>query len=127
MAILAYPYPTFQPSMRIIAAITNAFPASVTTTFAHQYVTGTIVRLDIPTGFGMVQANQLFGPIEVTSPTTFTIALDTTTFDVFSIPTYTLLPSMVVVSQQSATSVPIGEINNQLTAAVQNVLPYPAT
>lgn len=127
MAILAYPFPTFQPSMRIISAITKANPALVTTTFAHQYVTGTIVRLDIPIGFGMVQANQLFGPIEVTSPTTFLITIDTTDFDVFSIPTYTLLPSGVVVSRQSATVVPIGELNGQLNAAVYNVLPYPAT
>jgi len=124
MAILANPFPTYQPSMRIISAITNAFPAQVTTTFAHQYVTGTIVRLDIPNGFGMTQANQLFGLIVVTSPTTFSIAIDTTMFDTFVIPTYTLLPSGLVISQQQAQSTPIGEDNNMLTAAVQNVLPY---
>lgn len=127
MAILAQPFPVFQPSMRIISEITKAFPASVTTTFPHQYLTNTIVRLDIPTGFGMVQANQLFGTIVVTSPTTFTITIDTTMFDAFVIPSYTLLPSGLVVSEQSAQAVPIGEENIILTAAVQNVLPYPAT
>lgn len=127
MAIYANPFPTYQPSMRIISAITNANPAAVTTTFAHQYVTGTVVRLDIPSGFGMTQANQQFGDITVTSPTTFTIAIDTTMFDTFVVPTYTLLPSGTVVSLQQAQCIAIGELNSQLNAALYNVLPYSAT
>ncbi len=127
MAIYANPFPIYQPSMRIVSAISKANPASVTTTFAHQYVTGTVVRLDIPAGFGMTQANQQFGDITVTSPTTFTIAIDTSLFDTFVVPTYTLLPSGTVVSLQQAQCVPIGELNLQLNAAVQNVLPYSAT
>lgn len=117
----ANPRPTYQPSMRVIANITNAFPATVTTTFAHQYITGTIVRLDIPVSAGMVQANQQFGPITVTGSTTFTIPIDTTEYDTFTLPT-TFPPAY-----QDAQSVPIGEDNDMLTAAVQNVLPYPAT
>lgn len=113
MTILANPNPIFQPAMRIIAAITNAFPASVTTTFAHQYKDLTVVRLDIPVGFGMQQANQLFGTILVTSPTTFTIDIDTTPFDAFSIPAGT---------SQAAQVVPIGEDNSTLKAATLNVL-----
>jgi hypothetical protein len=121
MAIRAYPFPVYQPSMRIIANITNAPLASVTTTFNHQYLTGTIVRLVIPLGFGMVQANQLFGEIVVTGPTTFTIGIDTTTFGVFSAPT--TFPE----NTQFAQAVPFGENNSILTAAVQNVLPYQAS
>jgi hypothetical protein len=121
MAILANPFPTFQPSMRIISAITNSFPAVVTTTFAHQYITGTIVRLDIPPLFGMQQANQAFGPISVTSPTTFSIPIDTTYYDPFS------PSSEYPYSQQYAQAVPFAESNGMLTAAVQNVLPYKAT
>lgn len=124
MAILAIPFPTYQPSMRIITAITNANPAQVTTSFAHQYVTGTIVRLDIPLGFGMTQANQLFGPIAVTSPTTFSIAIDTTMFDTFVVPSSTLLPSGITTPLQQAQAVPFGELNGQLNAALNNVLPY---
>lgn len=115
----AYPFPIYQPAMRIISAITNANPAVVTTTFANQYITGTVVRLDIPYACGMQQANQLTGEISVISPTTFSINIDTTLFDVFSIP---------VVSYQINTAaqvVPIGENSLQLNAATQNVLPFP--
>jgi hypothetical protein len=118
MAILATAYPVFQPAMRIITAITNASPASVTTSFDHQYRTGTVVRLNIPTGFGMVQANQLTGTITVTSDTSFTIPIDTTYFDVFA------ASVTFPYSYQSATVVPIGEDSATLLAATVNVLPY---
>jgi len=120
MARLAYKFPIFQKAMRIISGITNAVPASVTTTFNHQYITGMIVRLNIPEGFGMVQANQLYGPIIVTSPTTFTITIDTTKFDAF------VAPSSFPFSYQSAQCTPIGEVSSTLKAATQNILPYPA-
>ena len=45
MAIQAYPFPVFQPAMRVISSITNGFPAVVTTTFDHQYISGTVMRL----------------------------------------------------------------------------------
>ena len=119
--IRAYPFPVYQPSMRIIASITNAPLAMVTTTFNHQYLTGTIIRLIIPLGFGMVQANQLFGEIVVTGPTTFTIGIDTTFFGAFT------TPATFPDNTQFAQCIPIGENNNTLRAAVQNVLPYSAS
>jgi hypothetical protein len=118
----ALPFPVFQPAMRIISAITNSNPAQVTTTFAHQYINGVIIRLDIPIADGMQQANQLFGPVVVTSPTTFSIAIDTTTFAPFAIPVDPL-PQI----NTCAMAVPIGEINDSLLSATQNVLPYSAT
>lgn len=116
MAIFANSNPIFQPAMRIIDSITNSFPAVVTTTFDHQYITGTIVRLDIPLGFGMHQANQQTGPIEVTGSTTFTIAIDTTFYDPFS------APATWPLEAQQAQVVPIGEVNETLKAATVNVL-----
>lgn len=118
MAIYAQQYPVFQPSMRIISAITNANPATVTTTFDHQYINGTIIRLDIPAGYGMLEANQLFGHIAVTGSTTFTIAIDTTQFSAF------VVPVSYPYNEQQAQCVPIGEINETLRAAVENTLPY---
>ncbi len=118
--ILAQQFPVFQKAMRVISAITNANPAAVTTTFNHQYITGMIVRLNIPEGFGMVQANQLYGPIIVTGNTTFTIDIDTTNFDVFA------APSSFPFNRQYAQVTPIGELNVTLKAATANVLPYPA-
>jgi len=111
--------PIFQPAMRLIAAITNSNPAVVTTTFRHQYVDGTIVRLDIPQADGMQQANGLFAPIIVLSDTTFSIAIDTTNFDAFSIP---MDPPPYV--NTCAMVVPIGEVATTLQAAVRNVLPF---
>jgi hypothetical protein len=115
--IPAYPHPQFQPAMRIITAITNGFPAIVTTSFDHNYLTGLVVRLDIPSNYGMVQANQQFGPITVLSDTTFSIPIDTTYFDAF------VVPSPVVISTL-AQAVPIAEVSSQLYQAVRDVAPY---
>lgn len=122
MAIVALSDPAYQPAMRAIIAISKANPLSVTTSLDgvnpgdHDYIDGLIVRLDIPPGFGMLQANQLFGPITVTSATTFTMPINSTTFDTFAIPV------TFPYSQQSAQSVPFAELNNQLTGATVNVL-----
>lgn len=120
MAILATQFPVYQPAMRIISNITNDFPAVVTTTFDHQFFTGAIVRLNVPKGFGMVQANQLYGPIVVTGNTTFTIDIDTIFFQPF------VIASIYPDSRQSATVTPIGEVSESLKSAVKNVLPYSA-
>lgn len=114
----ANPTPIFKPAMRVITAITNSFPAVVTTSFAHGYIDGLIVRLDIPPLFGMQQANQLTGQIVVTGDDTFSIDIDTTLFDTFT------NPSPGPQNYTSAQAVPIGEVNELLTGAVQNVLPY---
>ena len=113
----AYPNPVFQPAMRLIASITQSNPAIVTTTFDHQYVTGTIVRLDIPIADGMQQANQFAGPIVVTGTTTFTLPLDTTLFTPFAIP---VDPSPHL--DTCAQVVPIGSENDTLKPAIVNVL-----
>lgn len=117
MAIEALVSPTYQPAMRIISSITNSNPADVTTTFAHNYITGEILRLNIPVGFGMAQADQLTGTIVVTGLTTFKIDIDTTHFDAFVIPA--LNPGHFYTPAQVT---PVGEINSILRAATQNVL-----
>ena len=122
MAILALERPVFKPAMRIISSITNSNRCIVTTTFDHGYVSGTIVRIDIPSGFGMYQINQQYAPIEVLSSTTFEMPINTSEYDVFTIPTNPFLTPAT--SDQQAQAVPIGEINSILTAAVTNVLPY---
>lgn len=115
----AVPHPIFQPAMRLIAAISQSNPATVTTTFANQYVSGTIVRLVIPEADGMQELANTIWPITVTGTTTFTIPVDTTTFSAFAIPGS---PPFHV--DTCAQVVPIGEINSTLDAAVRNVLPF---
>lgn len=113
MAILALQNPVFAPAMRIIQSITNANPAVVTTTFDHGYISGTIVRLDIPFADGMQQAHGKTGEIVVISDTAFSISIDTTLFDAFNFNGS---------NTQYGQVVPIGENNAILTAAVQNIL-----
>lgn len=113
MAILALADPTFQPAMREITAITNADPAQVSTSFAHDYLSGLVVRLYIPEGFGMEQANELTGTITVTGASTFLIDINTIGMDAFAVPAGNLQLALVV---------PVGEINSQLNQATKNVL-----
>ncbi len=109
--------PVYKPAMRVIAGITNAPIATVTTTVDHRYLVGTIVRLDIaPTG-GMLQANQQMGTVlSVPTPTTFTININTSAFDLFTVPSVWPPP------YNDSQVVPIGEDNSILTAAVVNAL-----
>ena len=108
--------PTFEPALRNISTITNDNPASVTTTFDHDYVSGTIVRFFIPPQFGMQQIDSLSGEITVTGTDTFTVDINTLKFDTFSVPTD------FPYDKQVAQVIPIGENSSQLTAATRNVL-----
>jgi len=78
--------PHFQPAMRLISAITNSNQATVTTSFDHDFVSGTIVRFYVPTYYGMVQLNKKKGTITVTGTDTFTVDINTINFDTFSAP-----------------------------------------
>ncbi len=120
MTIVAIENPTYQKAMRVITDITQAPEAEVTTSFAHNYVTGQIIRLVIPPYFGMSQLNEVLTPITVTSTTTFTVPIDTTNFDAFTIPL-----RGDGVQLQYAQVVPVGERTSQLNASTRNVLPYP--
>ena len=113
MATLALESPTFQPAMRIVTAITQANPASVTTSFDHDYKNGTVVRLIVPEGFGMDQMNERYEVVTITGTDTFTIAIDSSKFDAFSVPGS---------NKQYAQSLAIGEINSTLEARSENVL-----
>lgn len=122
----AQQFPVFQRAMRNVLSITQDENAVITTTLdgvnpgGHQYSTGLIVRLYVPDGFGMVQANQLYAPIVVINDTQFMMPIDTTNFDPFVVPNYQ--PGAFGTPAQV---VPIGEVNDILTEATQNVLPYP--
>lgn len=109
--------PIFQPAFRIISSITRADPAVIVTSIDHDYVTGEIVRFYIPSIFGMQQLNTLVGTITVTASDTFSVNIDTSSFDAFAIPAP--LPS----SYTCAQVVPIGEISSILSAATKNTLP----
>lgn len=117
---MPYPltFPIYQPAMRIITAITQGNPAQVTTSPNHQYKTGLIVRIYVYPVNGMEQINQQTGAITVTGLNTFTIPIDTTNYDPF------VAPGMPTANNDEACVVPIGEVNELTSLAVQNVLPY---
>lgn len=110
----ANPSPMYQPAMRLIESITQSSPAMVTTTFAHDYISGEIVRIKVPPTSGMQQINNKTGTIIVTGNTTFTIDIDSSLFDAYVIP---------VPEKNCGQVVPIGEVNSLLRAATNNVLP----
>jgi len=120
MSIQAQQYPVFQPAMRVITDITNAFPAVVTTSFAHQYSTGLIIRIILPTGWGMPEINQQSSDITVIDATTFSINIDTTFYTPFT------TPVVDPYDLQNPQAIPIGEINSTVYLATKNVLPYGA-
>lgn len=107
----------FQPRQSLIASISQSVNAVVTTTADNALITGEIVRLVIPPGFGMQQANGLTSSIVVLNTTSFVTGIDTTMFDPYVIPTPH--PHLAATGQV----IPIGEISSILTAATHNVLP----
>lgn len=115
----------FRPAMRMILSISLSPNAIVVTTIDgvvpgnHHYVTGTVVRLDIPKEFGMPQANQMTGTIIVIDDTSFSIDIDTSLFQPYVIPS-PLPPHL----QSFGQVVPIGSANDTLKPAVKNVLPF---
>lgn len=100
--------PPFQPAMRVVSAVTQSYPAQVTTTFAHDYNTGLIVSFRVPKGFGMTQLDKKVGIITIVDDTNFTVDIDTTGFDAFAVPgSYTQCPQVL----------PVGEIASKWDSA----------
>ena len=110
----AQPKPLYQPAMRQVVAITQTNPVSITTSFAHDYFTNDIVRIIVPIGQGMQQINHQYAPITVTGPTTFTMAIDATSYQALNIPGNAL---------QFPQSLSIGEATLGTPGAMYNTLP----
>lgn len=103
--------------MRLVTAISLEGMALVTTSFAHDYLPGLIVRIVLDDLYGMAQINQRVGTI-LTVPTnsTFTLDIDTQEFDAFVVPDPQ--PWYLNVNAQV---IPVGEINSQIAQATRNV------
>lgn len=84
---------TWRPVLREIADITNSDPAIVTTTEAHDYADGLIVRLYV-LGTPMPVRIQDTYEITILSPTTFSIPLNTTNFPIFYPPETSAISSI---------------------------------
>jgi len=101
----------FQPREFNIASITNGQTTLVTTTVPHDYVVGQLVRLLISQLFGARQFNEKTAyVINIPSNTSITLALDSSSFDLFiANPTLsTTQPQVVAVGDVNT-----GVINSQ--------------
>lgn len=105
----------FTPQARVISKITNAFPAVVTTTTPHGYLTLLLIRffLPAPTYFGMEQLNGQFAQIIVLTPTTFSVPINTKQMNSFT----------TVGSSQVAQVIAMAENASTLLQAERNALP----
>lgn len=82
------------PNSLVITGITKTGPMVVTTTLVNTapnprvntYQIGMNVRLYVPRTYGMYQANGLVGTILALSGNVFTLNLDSTLFDTFTVP-----------------------------------------
>ena len=96
-------YRLFYPSKRTIINITQAASAVVTTSVAHGYTVGQMIRLNVPAVCGMTQMNLLLGQITAVTTYTFTVNINSSSFTAFTFPTYLVPPCSF------ANAVPVGE------------------
>jgi hypothetical protein len=94
----------FTPQARVISNITNAFPAVVTTTVAHGFLTLLLVRffLPLPTYFGMQPLNGQFAQITVLSPTTFSVPIDTRVMNAFTTAGTSQVPQVISMAENAS-------------------------
>lgn len=100
--------PIFYPRRRTITKITQATQAVVTLSVTHGYKVGQLVRMIIPSQFGMTQMNGLQATIVAVNTTTttgnsITLNVDSTAFTAFAFPLTAVYPF------SPAEVVPMGE------------------
>jgi hypothetical protein len=78
--------PLFYPNATTIISATAANPMVVNTATAHEYTVGQKIRVRIPAGYGMTQANNLLGIITAVTTYTVTLSIDSSAFTAFSYP-----------------------------------------
>lgn len=100
----------FVPNRQEVSAITQANPGVVTTTQAHGYNDGLLVRFFFPLDVGMNQLDEKVVTIDVLSDTEFSIGIDTSNFDAFSPVGTVQLPQVI----------PVAEESNSLSQATRN-------
>jgi len=116
--------PIYEPAVRDILSITQSYPAVITTTFdgttpgSNDYQTGLIVRLFIPNNYGMSILNQVIATITVIDASSFSIPLDTRSFDPFVIP----VEEVNQPKFNPAQVVPVGEDTSSVRQSFVNIL-----
>lgn len=78
--------PIYYPRRRFLANVTKASSAVVTTTVAHGYTVGQLVRFHVSTPYDMLELDGLQGTITAVSSLTFTVDIDSSAFTTFAFP-----------------------------------------
>lgn len=96
---------SFSPQRNAISAITQGNPCVISTSTDHNLSTGQIVRIHVPSNFGMTPLNNNLYSITVLSPSTFSLQItlippavnvDSTFFPAFTIPSNPSLTAEVL-------------------------------
>lgn len=99
----------FTPSQAIIVDIDRGNNTLVSTYGTHGFSVGVSVRFVIPLERGMQQLNNIISVISATTPTTFTVQVNSTYFepfiptDAFPLNTYRYLAQAIPVSESAFT------------------------
>ena len=84
--------PLYIPQRRFVVSITQASNAVVNTSIAHGLLSGQIVRLNVPSQFGMVQMDGLQGKVTRLSAYSFSIDINSSAFSAFAFPASAATP-----------------------------------
>lgn len=109
------------PSSLLILAITQSYPMVITAnvnsvTASNTYLTNQLIKLFIPPTYGMQQANGLVGQILSVNGLVFTVDLNSTYFDAFSVPVGNV--------EKPASFSPAGSRNLQYDNSNSNFTPF---
>lgn len=78
--------PDFIPKRRLLQAVTNAEQPTFTTTEDHEYNVGDLVRIIVPSEYGMNIDYKNVTILSVPTSATFTADLDTSALFAFTVP-----------------------------------------
>lgn len=108
--------PLFGPRKVQITGISQANPMVVSVSENHDYVVGGIIKLSVPTEFGMTEADGIQAEITAIGTNTITLgSVDSTAFTAFAFPATAGVP----VSFPEV--IPVGEDGTILTNAKENI------
>lgn len=92
------------PQFYYMTKITQAAQGVVTTSQVHYYVVGQLVKMTVPSQFGMAELDQVTVQIVAVTDYTFTIDVNTAGFTAFAFPASSVAPNVVF-----ATVAPVGQ------------------
>ncbi len=112
------PAARYQPARRQITAITVAAAAVVTLSVTHNYTVGDIIKVNVPTGYGMPEINGLQGEVTAinTATNTITTDIDSSAFTAFAFPTSAVAAAGISFPE----ILPVGEIATALDNPTDN-------